>query len=164
MRVQEIQTLYRYSYWATARILRAAAGVPPEQFATAALGTCQMRDTLAHMVAAEHGWRLRWQGTSPRSLPGPQEFPTLESIQAFAAKEQRLMLEFIGQLSDERLQQPFEYTTTRGVPCRDILWQSMLHVVNHGTQHRSELALLLTELGCSPGDLDIVIFIREQTA
>jgi uncharacterized damage-inducible protein DinB len=38
-----------------------------------------------------------------------------------------------------------------GVP----IWQMILHVTNHGTQHRSEAAALLTEIGHSPGDLDM---------
>ena len=38
------------------------------------------------------------------------------------------------------------------------LWQTMVHVVNHGTQHRSEAAVLLTIMGRSPGDLDLIDF------
>jgi uncharacterized damage-inducible protein DinB len=38
----------------------------------------------------------------------------------------------------------------------------MVHVLNHGTQHRSEAAVLLTELGRSPGDLDLVDFLEER--
>ena len=39
------------------------------------------------------------------------------------------------------------------------LWQALAHVVNHGTQHRAEAAALLTTVGCSPGDLDMIDYI-----
>ena len=44
-----------------------------------------------------------------------------------------------------------------GVP----FWQMLAHVANHGTQHRSEAAVLLTEAGRSPGDLDMIFFAEE---
>jgi uncharacterized damage-inducible protein DinB len=47
-----------------------------------------------------------------------------------------------------------------GVP----IWQMLVHVVNHGTQHRSEAAALLTGEGRSPGDLDLIDYAESLAA
>jgi uncharacterized damage-inducible protein DinB len=39
-----------------------------------------------------------------------------------------------------------------------------LHQVNHATQHRSEAALLLTRFGYSPGWLDLLVYVDEQSS
>lgn len=45
-----------------------------------------------------------------------------------------------------------------GVP----VWQMLVHVVNHGTQHRAEAAALLTAEGRSPGELDLINYAEER--
>ena len=47
-----------------------------------------------------------------------------------------------------------------GVP----VWQMLVHVVNHGTQHRAEAAALLTSQGRSPGELDLIDYAEAQAA
>jgi uncharacterized damage-inducible protein DinB len=38
------------------------------------------------------------------------------------------------------------------------MWQSVLHVVNHSTQHRAEIGMYLASLGRSPDDMDYGTF------
>ena len=72
------------------------------------------------------------------------------------------MRAFLAGLTDDDLQRIVHYRTTKGVQGENPLWQLLLHVVNHGTQHRAEAAIMLTQHGCSPGDVDLIVFLRER--
>ena len=162
MNKQDALTLYRYNQWANGKILRAAADVTTEQFhADAPYPHGGLRGTLTHAMFAEWVWRKRWQGTSPMTRFRPDEFPTFESLRQRWLEEERLLMEFVDSITIEHLNSVVHYKNTKGVPHEQVLWKMMAHVVNHGTQHRAEAAALLTEYGCSPGDVDMIIFFDE---
>ncbi len=160
----DIYLLYQYNSWANARILNAAAGVTHEQFiARASFPHGGLRGTLTHVLFAEWIWRRRWEGESPTQRIKPEEFPGFEALRSRWQIEERNLLAFVEQVSEDTLLSTFDYRTTGGEPRRNVLWQVMAHVVNHGTQHRSEAAALLTDLGHSPGDIDMIVFLREMS-
>jgi uncharacterized damage-inducible protein DinB len=159
----DINRLIDYNYWATHRILRVAAELTPEQFlAPVGMAMGCVRDVLVHMVGAEWVWRQRCEGLMmPTSLPKPADFPTYTNIVERAQVEETAMRAFVGGLSDEALNAPLNYRTTTGKPQMEVLWLILMHVVNHGTQHRAELAHVLTGYGHSPGDIDLIVYLRE---
>lgn len=160
MNKQDILVLYKYNQWANAKILQAAANVTQEQYlAPASFPHGGLQGTLVHTLFAEWLWRKRWEGTSPTVRLKPEDFPTVESLRIRWADEEKQLMNFVEGLSDERLNTTFNYTNTSGKPFTRILWQAMAHVVNHGTQHRTEAAAMLTELGHSPGDIDFIYFL-----
>lgn len=155
------RTLFAYNAWASARLLRAAAGMAPAELDAAPIPACgSLRAVFAHTIGAEEIWRRRWEGESPTGLPDPAEFPTIEAITARWEDEQRRWQAHLAHLADETLLGALSYTSLSGVPFHNPLWQILAHLANHGTQHRSELAAMLTALGRSPGDLDLIVYFR----
>lgn len=160
MNKQDILVLYQYNQWANDKILGAAKNVTHEQFvACASFPHGGLRGTLVHILFAEWIWRNRWEGISPATRFKPEEFPSFESLLERWVAEQKKLMRFVEGITDERLNASFHYKNTKGVPQENLLWHAMAHVVNHGTQHRAEAAALLTEFGCSPGDVDMIYFL-----
>ena len=160
MNKHDILTLYQYNQWANAKILGAAANVTQDKYlADASFPHGGLRSTLTHTLFAEWIWRNRWEGTSPTFRIKPDEFPSLRERWM---NEEKLLMAFVESLSDEKLADTFQYKNTKGEDFEQVLWKAMAHVVNHGTQHRAEAAAMLTDFGCSPGDVDMIYFMIEE--
>ena len=157
---QDILVLCKYNQWANAKILNMTANVTQEQYlASASFPHGSLRGTLVHTLFAEWLWRQRWMGASPMLRWKPEEFPTFESLRTRWMEEEKQLMNFIDSITEEKLNNPFHYTNTSGKPLTKVLWQAMVHVVNHGTQHRTEAAAILTDFGYSPGDIDFIYFL-----
>ena len=161
---EALRTMYGYNRWATERVLEVAGRLTPEQFlAPGGAGQGSVRDTLVHVLSAQRGWLTWWEGSLSveeifRRQLVPADFPDVAAVRAaWEALEQRTQ-EFVAGLSDAAAARVYAHTLPDGTAWRLPLWLMMLHVVNHGTQHRSEAAALLTGFGQSPGDLDLPYF------
>ena len=163
MKKDEILTLYQYNAWANARILNAASRVTAEQFhSPASFNHGGLRTTLVHTLSAEWIWRKRWEGHAPTSVLPLEDFPSFEALRNRWQEEGKALMTFVDHVSEADLNSPLHYRTTGGKPHENLLWHLMAHLVNHGTQHRSEAAAMLTDFGHSPGDIDLIVYLREN--
>jgi len=163
MNKPDILLLYKYNQWTNKKILDAVAKVTPEQFlAPASFPHGGLRSTLVHALFAEWIWRNRWEGTSPTVRLKPDDFPTFEALRARWTEEEKLLMAFVENVTEERLNSKFSYKATDGTPHERILWQAMAHLVNHGTQHKTEAATMLTDFSQSPGDIDMILYLIEN--
>jgi len=161
--LEQVRALYEYNEWANNHVLDAAAKLTPEELARelgASFGSIQ--GNLWHAVGAQALWLSRWQATPPPKIRQLQEGRALEMIrEAYAASHHDLRC-FVPSVNDEALSGAVSYVDTQGNGQHRVLWQTMLHVANHGTHHRAETALLLTSLGRPPRQLDYVFFELER--
>ena len=157
------RTLLDYSEWATARLLGAAAGLAPAELTAAPIpGHGTLHQTLAHTFGAERLWRERLLGGSITPYLTPAEVPSVEAMRDFCAAEYAAWRELLAGFADADMARPIAYTSLNGTPFTQALWALLSHLANHGTQHRAEVAAILTALGRSPGDLDMIVFYRER--
>jgi uncharacterized damage-inducible protein DinB len=163
MSPEDIRQLYDYNAWANRRAMEAAAALTPEQF-TKPLGSSfsSVRDTLAHICGAEWMWLERFQGRSPASLPDVKEFTNLASLRERWLEHETLLLGFVRGLTQADLDRVMEYKTLKFGVYQNPLWQSMQHLVNHGTYHRGQVTTLLRQLGAQPILTDLMHFYRER--
>jgi uncharacterized damage-inducible protein DinB len=156
MRVTDLRELFDYNDWANERILRAADNLTAEQFvAPTRFPGGSLRGCLLHVVNALRFHLAGWQG-----LPAPPdrkaaECPDVGTLRTLWSREDAALRAFLATLTDADLDQPRSLTFTReGILATAPLWKMLVHNVNHSTQHRSDAAQILTDLGHSPGDLD----------
>jgi uncharacterized damage-inducible protein DinB len=104
----------------------------------------------------------RFQGRSPASLPDVSECSDVDSLRKKWAEQEARLLAFVGKLTQEDLNRVIEYETLKFGVYRNPLWQSMQHVVNHGTYHRGQVTTLLRQLGAQPILTDLMHYYRER--
>jgi uncharacterized damage-inducible protein DinB len=163
MTPEEMRSLCDYNTWANHRELDAAGALTPEQF-TKSLGSSfsSVRDTLAHICGAEWIWLERFQGRSPTSLPDTSQFNDVASLRAHWDELEARLRKFVRSLKQTDLDRTLEYKTLKFGVYKNPLWQSMQHVVNHGTYHRGQITTMLRQLGAQPVLTDLMHFYRER--
>lgn len=163
MNSQDIRTLYDYNYWATGRILSACVHISVEQFLVpTAHSYGSLRGTLVHTLDAEYGWRMLCRYNTPTPVLDESAFPTVDALQQRWREEEQAMRDYLAGLNDDDLNGYVSYTNDEGQRRERVLWHYLFHVVNHGMQHRSEAAAILTGYGASPGDIDFTVFLNER--
>ena len=158
-----VRRLYSYDASMNRRVLGVASELDNGQFTSVVVhGQPSIRDTLIHIADAMTCHLPWWNGSMTRDesfarqFP-PADYPDVRAVSEFIHAVEQEAAGFIATLTgDPDLERVYRRTRPDGSIVERPLWEMMLHVANHGTQHRSEVALMLTALGHSPGDLDLL--------
>lgn len=160
-----IRFLYQFNTWANTLILDTCDQLSLHEFLRgqgSSTAAPSIRDTLVHTMGAHEIWLARWGGVSPTRVLDPNDFGTVPLLREYWEQVDYHTHGFIQAAEENVLQDMMRYTNTQGKSLAYPRWQTMVHQVNHATQHRSETALLLTQAGHSPGDLDLLRYMDEK--
>jgi len=164
MTIAHMRQMFGYNFWRNHKILAKAALIQPWQFvAPTTFPWINLHSTLAHTLGVEQLFLQRLkEGVSPTAVAPKEEVPTLNAVVERWAEVERGWRSWLNELTDANLDEIKTYNMLNGKTVHDPLWQCLLHMVNHGTQHCAEMAQMLTDYGQSPGNIDLVYYMREN--
>jgi uncharacterized damage-inducible protein DinB len=154
--------LLDYMYWGHDRAINGARQLSAAQL-TAPIrpGFLSTLALLVHIMGAERLWLSRWQGESPKSLLTVRDIPSLDALVTAWEPLRAEMRAFVLGMDDP--DREVIYRRTNGEEKRNVWWHVFMHVVNHGTEHRSQVALYLAMQGIDVGNLDLIEYLRRPS-
>lgn len=151
-----------YSAWASGLLVEVAAQLTPAEL-TQDFGTADKNvlGTLVHVFGADRIWLARLKGEPANTYLTDADYQ-LSVLQHDWPKLYQRWKEWADSLTDETAQAELAYTDMRGNLWRQPIGHLVLHVVNHGTHHRGQVAGFLRTMGQVPPKLDLVRYYLDQ--
>ena len=116
-----------------------------------------VRDQILHLISCDTTWFSGLRGVEIPEDLDPADFQNRESIRTHWDQVEQTMRAYLAGLRDDMLfEKPLE-----GEDKDLILWQVLLHVANHGTDHRAQILRLLNDLGIETSYQDYIFHVYE---
>ena len=153
-----LQVLMAYHRWAVTRTLESCAVLTSEAFLRDLGGSFKsVRDTLAHGLMADNAWLHRVRGAA-YSRPTPEQLPA--DLETLSAQWQLALGGWEALIATRASSEGIAYHTFEGQPFSSSFEEIVSHVVNHGSYHRGQVALMLRQLGHPAVGTDLIAFTR----
>jgi uncharacterized damage-inducible protein DinB len=117
-----------------------------------------VRDQILHLISVDDTWFCDLRNEQLPEPLNPADFPDYESIRRHWDKVEQNMRNYLAELSDDML-----ISKPLSGEDKDLrLWQVLLHVANHGTDHRAQILRLLNDLGVQTTSQDYIFFTYDH--
>lgn len=118
-----------------------------------------VRDQIVHIIDADETWFCELQGIEPSEPQPAAREDDRELIRAHWDRVEQMMRGYLEGLQDDAL---FDKPIVEPEEDQElIVWQVLVHVVNHGTDHRAQLLRFLNDLGVDTSYQDYIFFVYE---
>jgi uncharacterized damage-inducible protein DinB len=137
------------------------ASLSPEQFTQDMnYSHGSVRNQVIHLMSVDEVWFSELRGVEPSEPLPPAAFDDRKNIRAHWDSVEQGMRAYLAELRDEML---FDRPIEEPAEDKDlIVWQVLLHVVNHGTDHRAQLLRSLNDLGVKTGPQDYIFYVYDH--
>ena len=119
-----------------------------------------LRDQVIHLMDVDDVWFSQLRRVKPSEPFEPADFDDREDLRTHWDRVEQAMRAYLAALRDEML---FASPIEEPEEDRDLLvWQVLLHVVNHGTDHRAQILRSLHDMGLETGSQDFIFYVYDH--
>lgn len=161
MNADDFRQLYDYHFTANRKIWdECIVGLTQEQFVQKVdYSVGSVRNQVVHMLNIDDRWFSGLRGEEVPGFLNVVYFHKRDKIRAMWDEVENKMRDYLATLTDDMLPRKAFPTEEKD---HMMLWQVLIHVANHGTDHRSQLLALLNHLGVKTFPQDFVFFLKDK--
>ena len=141
--------LYQYNAWSNDRVLRC---LERQQVSDE-----KILSVMGHVVAAQFLWLYRIKALPPPDVKLWGQY-SISQLATMAAEAGKQWLEFVEKT--DNFNRELTYTNYVGEPYVNNVEMIMIHLVNHSSYHRGQIAMLLRQKGFEPINTDFITYDR----
>lgn len=125
----------------------------------AAYSVGSVRNQVVHMMEADDIWFSELRGKTEPTYPLPDDINDRVVIRQNWDRVEAMMRVYLAALRDDMLfQRPIVFEEDRHI----TVGQALLHVANHGTDHRAQLLRQLNDMGAITTGQDYIFYVNER--
>ncbi len=141
--------LYHYNAWSNKRVLNCIK--------RQTVGDEKILTIMGHIVAAQFLWLHRIKGLPPPDVKLWGTY-TLDQLLVMAEDAGKKWIDFVE--STEDFDRELTYRNYLNEPYTNNVEMIMIHLVNHSSYHRAQIAMLLRQKGFEPINTDFITYDR----
>ncbi len=160
MLVATINSLVSYHYEMYDRVWDCVMDLSPEQFvAETNYSFRSVRNHLVHCLNVDDRWLARLMREAPPARLNPLDFHDQAAVRLKWESIRERVLQYARGLTEVALNESIWVDLPGRFPAPRPFkrWEILLHMVNHGTDHRAQILARLHELGAQTIEQDLIL-------
>lgn len=156
------QDLYRYNFWANRRVWACIEPLTDEQFIrNMGHSHGSLRVQCIHVMGVEWWW-FRFLETGIVTFLDRGDYPTRAAVRAKWDEVEEIVIAYLETITAQDLEREVRPEVWEESRQPIKLWQALIQVVNHSTDHRAQMLASIHHLGGETVGQDYLHYLFEQ--
>jgi uncharacterized damage-inducible protein DinB len=162
MDAQIFTTLYEYNAWANRALWRCVEQISEEQFDQPIPYSHEsIHAQVAHIMGVEYWW-FQFLSTRELHFVADEDYATRETIRAKWDETEAFIRDYISQLTPDELMSEVKPPFWEPNKPANKVYEAMLQVANHSTDHRAQTFAALHQLGGPSAPQDLLFYLFDR--